>query len=312
VGDFLGVDIGGTNLKAAIVSSEGAVAAFDVTPWSAGAPEEAVALVADRRRRLTAEVGPRGLSSCGCGCAGLVDSARGLVHASPNLPAWHDVQLAMMLEEALELPVVVENDANAAAYAECIVGAARGAANVVLLTLGTGVGGGIVLGGRLYRGSHGGAGEVGHMAVTLDGPPCPCGSIGCIERLVNAESLVRRAVSLLGAGRASTLGAGSSLTARDVGDAARAGDGVAVEAVAATGRILGVGLANLVQLLDPDVIVVGGGVAEIGEPLLAPARAELERRIASYHASTVRVVPAALGETAGVVGAALLARDVLS
>jgi glucokinase len=312
VGDFLGIDIGGTNLKAAIVSSEGTVAAFDVAPWSAGEPEEAVALLADRGRRLVAGARPRALSACGCGCAGLVDSGRGVVHASPNLSAWHDVELATMLEEALGLRVVVENDANAAAYGEFVVGAAKGAANVVLLTLGTGVGGGIVLDGRLYRGSHGGAGEVGHMAVTLDGPPCPCGSAGCIERLVNAESIVRRAVSLIEAGRVSSLDAGPSTTAKDVGDAAQAGDGVAVEAVAATGRILGIGLANLVRLLDPDVIVVGGGVAEIGEPLLAPARAELERRIASYHASTVRVVPAALGETAGVVGAALLARDVLS
>jgi glucokinase len=311
VGDFLGIDIGGTNLKAAIVSSEGAVAAFDVAPWSAGEPEEAVALIAGQRDRLVARVRPRPLSACGCGCAGLVDPGRGVIHASPNLPAWHDVQLARMLEGALDLSVVVENDANAAAYGEFAVGAARGAANAVLLTLGTGVGGGIVLGGRLYRGSHGGAGEVGHMAVTLDGPPCPCGSTGCIERLVNAEAIVARAVSLLESGRTSSLGGTSSFTAKDVGDAAQAGDSVAAEAVAETGRILGIGLANLVQLLDPDVIVLGGGVAEIGEPLLGPARAELERRIASYHASTVRVVPAALGETAGVVGAALLARDAL-
>jgi len=309
VGALLGIDIGGTNLKAAIVSSEGAVAAFDVVPWSAGDPEEAVSLIRDQRDRLVARAGPCALSACGCGCAGLVDTGRGVVHASPNLPTWHDVQLSRALEGALGLPTVVENDANAAAFAEYEVGAARGARNAVLLTLGTGVGGGIVLGGELYRGSHGGAGEVGHMAVTLDGPACPCGSVGCIERLVNAESIVRRAASLLDAGRPSSLRGIDGLTAKDVGDAARAGDPVASGAVAEAGRILGVGLANIVQLLDPDVIVVGGGVAEIGEPLLGPAREELADRVASYHAAVARVVPAELGEVAGVVGAALLARD---
>jgi glucokinase len=311
VGAFLGIDIGGTNLKAAIVSSQGAVAAFDVVSWSAGGPDEAVPLIAAQRDRLVASADPGDLLGSGCGCAGLVDRDRGTVHASPNLPAWRDVQLARVLEDALGLPVVVENDANAAAYAEYLVGAARGASNVVMLTLGTGLGGGIVLGGEIYRGSHGSAGEIGHMAVSLEGPACPCGSTGCIERLVNAESIVRRAASLLDQGRPSSLRGRGSLTAKDVGDAARASDPLAAEAVGDAGRILGVGLANIVQVLDPDVIVIGGGIAEIGEPLLGPARAELRSRVASYHASTARIVPAELGEVAGVVGAALLARDVL-
>jgi glucokinase len=309
VGDLLGIDIGGTNLKAAIVSREGGVAAFDVVPWSAGDPAEAVSAITAQRDRLVAEAGGAPLEACGCGCAGLVDHESGTIHASPNLPTWHDVQLARALEGALGLRTVVENDANAAAYAEYTVGAARGAANAVMLTLGTGIGGGIVLGGRLYRGSRGGAGEVGHMAVMLDGPRCPCGSVGCIERLVNAESIVRRARSLIESGRASTLRGIDPLSAKDVGDAARAGDSVAGEAVREAGRILGVGLANIVQLLDPDVIVLGGGVAEIGEPLLGPARDELADRIAPYHATVAKVVRAELGEVAGVVGAALLARD---
>jgi glucokinase len=309
VGALLGIDIGGTNLKAAIVSSEGTVAAFDVVPWSAGDPDEAVSAIAAQRDRLVAGAGDQPIEACGCGCAGLVDHERGTIHASPNLPTWHDVQLARALEGALGLRVVLENDANAAAYAEYAVGAARGAANAVMLTLGTGIGGGIVLGGRLYRGSHGGAGEVGHMAVMLDGPACPCGSTGCVERLVNAGAIVGRAASLMEAGRPSTLRGIDRLSAKDVGDAACAGDAVAVEAVTEAGRILGVGLANIVQLLDPDVIVVGGGVAEIGEPLLGPARQELADRVAPYHSTVVRVVRAELGEVAGVVGAALLARD---
>jgi glucokinase len=312
VGAFLGIDIGGTNLKAAIVTPEGGVAAFDVTPWSAGSPQEAVAAIAGQRDRLVADVGPGHIAACGCGCAGLVDHERGTVHASPNLPTWHDVQLARALGDALGLPVTVENDANAAAYAEYAVGAARGARNAVMLTLGTGIGGGIILGGRLYRGSHGDAGEVGHTVVSLNGPECPCGSTGCLERLVNAESIVERARALLEEGRPSRLAGAGPLTAKVIGDAARAGDAAATEAVAAAGRVLGVGLANIVQLLDPDVIVVGGGVAEIGEPLLGPAREEFERRVAAYHASVARIVRAELGEVAGVVGAALLARDDLA
>jgi glucokinase len=253
VGALLGIDIGGTNLTAAIVSSEGAVAAFDVVAWSGGAPDEAVSAIAAQRDRLVAETGAKGIEACGCGCAGLVNHERGVVHASPNLPTWHDVQLARALQAALGIPTVVENDANVAAYAEYVAGAARGAAN--------------------------------------------------------AESIVRRAVSLIEAGRPSSLSAINKLTAKNVGDAAHRGDSVALEAVTEAGRILGVGLANIVQLLDPDVIVIGGGVAEIGEPLLAAAREELAARVAAYHSTVVRVVRAELGELAGVVGAALLARD---
>lgn len=301
-------------MKTALVGLDGAVVSFMSTGWSGGSPREAVEVASGSAERQIEEAGERP-RACGCACAGLVDGPAGVVVSSPNLPEWIDVELSAMLSQALGLPVVLENDANAAAYAEYEMGAGRGARNVVMLTLGTGIGGGIVLGGSLYRGSHGTAGEIGHSTVDLNGPPCLCGSRGCLERMANAEAVVERAMELLGAGRRSALdgiAATRPLMAVDVGRAASGGDEVALEALAAVGRVLGVGLANISQILDPDVIVIGGGVMGAGEQLLRPAREELEARLSGHEFRGPRVVPAALGETAGVVGAALLAREALA
>ena len=308
---LLGIDIGGTNVKAALVSVEGAVASFAAAEWSGGPPSDAVDAARALADRLLDE-GSDPPEACGCGCAGLVDRDRGIVRLSPNLPSWRDVELAKALEDGLGLRTAVENDANAAAYAEFVVGAARGSDNAVMLTLGTGIGGGIVLGGKLYRGSHGAAGEIGHSPIDPDGPPCSCGARGCLEALSNAFSITERAANLVAGGRPSSLAALAAkkiLTAKDVGDAAAAGDQVALEALSSTGAALGAGLATIVQFLDPDVVVVGGGVASVGEHLLGPARDEMVARVQGSEFRAPRVVPAELGEAAGVVGAALLARD---
>jgi len=308
---YLGIDIGGTNIKAALVSNEGAVADFRSMPWSGGAAAAAVDVVSGLTQNLTSANEDHEVVACGVGSAGLVDTAAGVVRLSPNLPEWRDVELRRMVAEALGLPTSIWNDANAAAYGEFVVGAARGATNAVVLTVGTGIGGGLILDGKLYRGD-GFAGEVGHMTIDRDGDPCLCGSAGCLERLANAEAVVRNVRRLLDGGRKSVLvttGAATVLTAEKVGEAAAAGDAVATEALEETGRALGAGLANLVLLLCPGVIVIGGGVAAAGESLLAPARDEMARRCYCSGASLPRVVPAELGNTAGVVGAALLARD---
>ncbi|MFH1689012.1 MAG: ROK family protein [Candidatus Eisenbacteria bacterium] len=310
---YLGVDIGGTNIKAALVSEEGVLLSFRNTRWSGGAAAAAVDVVSRLGLDLTSSAESHEVIACGVGSAGLVDTAAGVVRLSPNLPEWRDVKLRRMIAAALGLPTNIENDANAAAYGEYVVGAARGSSNAVVLTLGTGIGGGLILDGRLYRGA-GFAGEVGHMTIDQDGEECLCGNAGCLERLANAEAVVRNVHRLVDSGRESILVTGgnrSTLTAEQVGEAAAAGDAVATEALDRTGRALGAGLANLVVILDPDVIVIGGGVAAAGEPLLAPARDEMARRCYCGGASLPRVVPAELGSTAGVVGAALLARDEL-
>lgn len=304
---FLGIDIGGTNIKAALVSEDGRARSFASSPWSGGAPSEAVSIAARLLGELGGHDGTDPPVACGAGCAGLVDNGSGTVHLSPNLPEWRDVGLRHMLTEALGLPTVIENDANAAAYAEYVVGAARGAGSAVLVTLGTGVGGGLVIDGRIHRGS-GFAGEVGHATIERDGEPCACGNTGCLERYVSAGAIVKNARSLLEQGRPSALSGDGEVTAKSVGEAAGAGDELALEVLAEAGRALGTGLANLTLILAPDVFVIGGGVAAAGEPLLGPAREEMERRAYCAGPSSPRVVLAELGETAGVVGAALLAR----
>ena len=306
---YFGVDIGGTNIKAALVSEEGSLKIFRSMPWSVGPASDAVATAVRLLEDVTASEPGHEIISCGAASAGLVDTEAGIVRLSPNLPEWRDVQLGRMLEDALKLPTTLENDANAAAYAEYVLGAARGATNAIVLTLGTGIGGGLILGGRLYRGG-GFAGEVGHTVIERDGEPCPCGNTGCLERYANAEALVNWARQSLDAGASSTL-SGEALTAKEIGRAANAGDAVALAAVREVGRALGVGLANLALTLDPDVIVLGGGVAEAGEPLFAAACDEMARRAYGSACSLPRLVRAELGETAGVVGAALLARDEL-
>jgi glucokinase len=308
---YLGIDIGGTNIKAALVSEEGGLVAFLSMPWSGGAAGDAVDVVSRLTQNLTSANEDHEVVACGVGSAGLVDTRTGVVHLSPNLSEWHDVELRRMVAEAVGLPTRIENDANAAAYGEYLAGAARGATNAIVLTIGTGIGGGLILDGNLYRGG-GFAGEVGHMTIERDGDPCPCGNAGCLERMANAEAVVRSVRRLLDGGRESVLavtGVAKALTAKEVGRAAAAGDAVATEALEEVGRALGAGLANLVLTLDPDVIVIGGGVAAAGEPLLAPTRAEMARRCYGSSVSLPRVVPAELGNTAGVVGAALLARD---
>ncbi len=282
----LGIDIGGTNIKAAVVHEDGRVAAFETSAWSGGAVIDALETV----ERLAAEVGSSsGLSFdiCGCGCAGLVDHEAGVVHRSPNLPQWHDVRLAE----------------------ELAVGAARGATNAVMVTIGTGIGGGIVLGGSIYRGSHGFAAEIGHSVIDLTGGvQCGCGSTGCVEPLVNAASLVVQTKQRMDEGAESALAElAGPLTARAVGEAAAAGDQLARSVTADVGRTLGVLLSNIVAYLDPDVIVIGGGVAAAGSSLMDTARGEFAARTSIYQGMATRIVMAELGRKAGVVGAALLA-----
>jgi glucokinase len=308
---FLGIDIGGTNIKAALVSDEGAVLSFRSKGWPGGSAGDAAEAVVGLAGEVLAEGEWPAPEACGAGVAGLVNADSGVVHTSPNLPEWKEVGFRQMLSSALGMPVRLENDANAAAYAEYVAGAARGARDAIVLTLGTGVGGGIVLGGRLHRGSSF-AGEVGHMTIEREGRRCPCGNTGCLERYTNAESMVERASLMLDEGRESVLRdahARGELTSRDIGRAAAEGDAVAAEAIRETGRALGVGLANLAVLFDPELIVLGGGVAQAGRQLFEAASEEMKRRGYGSSIHSPKLLPAELEETAGAVGAALLARD---
>ncbi|MCK4236609.1 MAG: ROK family protein [Candidatus Krumholzibacteria bacterium] len=302
----LGVDIGGTNIKLGIVKKNGEVLESDKVPTRAEAGPEKVALRLkgwlDERRSGFPEV-----EAAGLGCAGILGGAEGFLYASPNLPGWESVPLAQLFSGILALPVVAENDANCAAYAEYVCGAGRGTRNFICITLGTGVGGGIIIDGKLHRGSSGFAGEVGHTVIQIGGPKCSCGNLGCLEALIGAGAIVERAVRALDAGAESMLRDVESLTVKDIAHAAYSGDKLAAGVLEETGRFLGIGLANLVHILNPEAVAVGGGVAGAGDFLLDPAREALADHVMDKDLTKVRIVPAELGNRASFVGAALLA-----
>ncbi|MFM8973436.1 MAG: ROK family protein, partial [Actinomycetota bacterium] len=250
----------------------------------------------------------------GVGVAGYVDRS-GVVRTSPNLPGLVDAPMRDAIAGASGRAVVVDNDANAAAVGEATYGAARGASDVLLVTLGTGIGGGLVLGGRCYRGAHGGAGEIGHFTVDPAGPLCACGAPGHWEALASGTALGRRARERARAGGLSEVVAGAggdpeAVTGEIVGAAARAGDPDAVAVVAEYADRVAIGLAGLVAVLDPAVVVVGGGVSALGEILLAPLRIAFLRHVeGGERRPPVAIVAAALGPRAGAIGAAVLARE---
>jgi glucokinase len=288
----LGLDLGGTNIKAAVVDSSLRVLATETWPTRAGDGEDAVLeRVASLGRAVVAPFGEP--ASAGLALPGHFDAATGAGSLLPNLLGdWAGRPIAGPVGSSLGVPVMLVNDVRALTLAELRLGAGRGAADLVCIALGTGVGGGVVIGGRLHLGL-GHAGEIGHTTVDPDGPLCGCGNRGCLDRMASAQSIATAA------GRADVAEAAS---------AARAGDRVAREAFARAGEYVGRVLAGAVVLLWPERVVVGGGVADAGELLLEPLRAELRRR--ACVAPEIPVVPAELGPVAGAVGAALRGAEV--
>lgn len=309
----VGVDFGGTNIKAGLVDRQGRVVRTEVLDAKRrGRPQAFVPALSRTVKGLARSVGvpTSRLRGVGIGAPGLIDVPRGVVHHLVNVPGWRNVPLARRLTERLGCPCVVDNDVNLVALGEWSLGAGRGAHHLVCLTLGTGVGGGLVLGGRLYRGASGSAGEIGHMVVEPGGRRCACGSRGCLETLVGSAAIVRaaRAALLQGARtlRRLTRQAHGPLTPEVVYQAAASGDRAAQRIWSEVGCWLGVGIANLVNLLNPDRVVIGGGVAGAWR-FLAPAMQRTVRAQAMVvPGRAVRIVHGQLGDKAGVIGAAVL------
>ncbi len=309
----IGVDIGGTKVSAGVVTPEGTVLADLRRRTPSSDPGETAAAIAGAVVELRAEYE---VTAVGIGAAGWVDLARTTVLFAPNL-AWRDEPLKQRLEDLIGLPVIIENDANAAAWAEYRFGAGQGSRVLAMITLGTGIGSGLVIDGELYRGAHGIAPEFGHMCVVPDGRRCGCGNRGCWEQYASGKALVREARDIalgapLSAG-ALLAAAGGDVTAIDgptVTEVALAGDAAARECFDEIGRWLGKGLAGLASALDPSCFVIGGGVADAGEFLLNPTTRAFE---ATLPGRGFRPMPAvrlaALGNLAGLVGAADLARS---
>lgn len=314
-GPTIGVDVGGTKIAAGVVDRSGAILARRRIPTDAADATALVAGIAKVGRELLAAASA--VTAVGVGAAGLIDVADGVVLSAPNI-AWENLHLRAMLADRLRLPVIVDNDANVAAWGEALHGAGRGVADQVMVTVGTGIGGGIVTGGALFHGGRGVGGEVGHMVIAEGGPACACGNAGCFEAMASGNAIGRlareRAVEPAARDLAERAGGADAITGEIVGEAAVSGDAFARAVVAEAGRWLGVGLASLVNLLDPDLIVVGGGAAAgLGDLLLEPARdAMAERIVGRGWRKPPPVVPAALGADAGIVGAAALARDLAS
>ena len=306
----VGVDLGGTKCLGVVADRTGAVVDELRVPTPKG-KEATVAVLGD----VAAELLGRhpGAGAVGVGVPGLVDAA-GTLRFAPNLPGVNELPLAAPLAARLGVPVVVDNDASCAGWGEREAGAGKGRDHVVLVTLGTGIGGGIVLGGRLFRGHHGFAGEIGHMVVDPNGPRCPCGPRGCWERFASGSGLGRLAQEVAVSGRAArvvTLAGGDPelVKGEHVTAAAAEGDAEAVEVMAEFGWWVALGLANLANVFDPEMFVLGGGLVEAGDVLLAPVRTAFHELLeGAEHRPPIGIAPAALGEHAGAIGAALLAR----
>ena len=315
---IVGVDIGGTNLRVGMVPFEGGapVEVRQAPTRPERGPAHVVArVVAMIRESVAAVAGPEDgatgkgrVAGIGIGSPGPLDRKSGVVLETPNL-GWRDFPLRDLVAEATGMPVTLDNDANCAAYGEWWLGAGRRADRLVGLTLGTGIGGGIVIGGNIYHGASDAAGEIGHMSVDFAGRLCACGSKGCVEAYASGPGIAARAVEGIGDGADSILyalvdGDPGRITAETVYEAAAAGDGHAERILVETAHILAVAVSNLVNVLNPDVIVIGGGVAGAGNHLLQPLRREVRRRAFRSAARACRILPAQLPETAGMIGAA--------
>ncbi|MGL5824218.1 MAG: ROK family protein [Nocardioides sp.] len=311
---YLGVDIGGTKVLAGVIATDGTVQR--TARRSAPGRQVDVRVVENAVTDAVMAAAAGGpIAAVGVAAAGFVDADQRSVVFAPHLP-WRGEDVRARLERRWAVPVVLDNDANAAAWAERTYGAARGATSALMVTLGTGIGGCLLINGWLHRGRNGMAGEFGHMQVVSDGRPCECGGVGCWEQYSSGNALVRFARHRIG--REDTVldawcgGQGHRLSGPMVTRAALAGDQLARAAFSSVGKWLGVGLANLVAAFDPDRIVVGGGLSSAGDLVLAPARVALdESLVGAGHRVAPRVLAAALGPSAGMVGAATLARDAL-
>jgi glucokinase len=313
MGLTIGVDVGGTKIAAGVVDDAGRLVATQRRETPATDTAAVVRTIGDLVSELRTQ---HDVQAVGIGAAAFIDKARATVLFAPNL-AWRDTPLRAEVERRVRLPTVVENDANAAAWGEFRFGAGAAADDMLLVTVGTGVGGGLVIEGSLYRGGFGVAAEIGHLRVVPGGHLCGCGNRGCLEQYASGRALVREAkeVALANSPQAAGIlelagGDVDAITGPMVTKAAAAGDGFAVELLGEVGRWLGEGIASLAAVLDPTMVVLGGGVSEAGGLLLDPVLAAFRQSLTGRrHRPELTLALATLGNTAGLIGAADLARD---
>jgi glucokinase len=318
---YVGIDIGATSVKTGIVGSDGRLVAKSAIDTAIiESPSHFISLAEKSLEDLLADVtiDRKLVGGIGVGAPGWVDHEKGIIRELTNIPDWVNVPIAAHLEQKTGWKTFVDNDANAMAFAELLYGAGRGHMNFICLTLGTGVGGAIILNGELYRGAHGLAGEIGHMTLDKEGPVCACGANGCLENYVGNRFIVANAVKRLennppDAGNSVLLelieNDSSKITPKILADAANRGDGIACAVWREIGDYLGTALAVLVNVLNPECFVIGGGVAKAGPILLDRVRDTLAALAMNELGKETAILEARLSEDAGVIGAATVARD---
>lgn len=303
------IDLGGTKVRALVAGLDGRVYGYDLRPSDTSRGlEPTLDRMVESLAAAAAQAGvdTRDLRGLGVASPGAIDVQRGVVSGAPQLPGWRDVPLAEVMGQRLGMPVWVENDATAAALGEHRYGAGKGALHMVYLTISTGVGGGLIIDGRLYRGASGAAGELGHVILDPDGPPCRWCGRGCLESFSSGTAIARRGEDAVAAGAAPVLArlreAEGPVTAEMMARAAQAGDEACQRAFAEAGRYLGIALANFVNIFNPDAIVVGGGVTRSAGLFLPQARSQMEALAIKESLRCVRLEVAALGERSGLLG----------
>ncbi len=308
----LAVDVGGTRTRAAVVNDQGRVLArtsFATRPERG--VDDTLARIDSAVRQVLGTTPLADVRGIGVTAPGPLDPWTGELFSPPNMPGWEHVPLKQYIEERFGRPTLVGNDANLAALGEHRFGAGRGVNDMIYLTISTGIGGGVILGGKLFVGAHGFAGEVGHQTVEARGPRCNCGNIGCLEIMASGPAIAREARSAIAAGEATSMlelagGKVEAITGEHITQAALAGDALARSLYARAGFYIGVGIVNLIHLFNPDLFVLGGGVTNAGELLFAPIRQTVDERAIPIMRKGVRIERAELRDDVGLLGATAL------
>lgn len=310
----IGIDVGGTNVKIALVDGEGKIIYSNSVPtYAQMGYEYTVNNIKQAIRDLMKETNTdaKEIEGIGFDFPGQVDYKTGVVKLAPNIPGWINVPIAQMIEEEFNIPTRIDNDVRCAALGELKFGAGKGCENFVCITVGTGIGSGLVINGQLVRGAANAAGEIGHIKLQMNGGPiCGCGDTGCLEAFASGPSIVAMAQEYLKGGKSTKFremaGADGEITPYIVAKAAEAGDPVAKRIFEIVGTYIGMGLVSVINLLNPEKVIIGGGVAAAGDLLLDPIKKTIKERAMVVAGNSVEIVPAELGNSAGVIGASML------
>ncbi len=315
MGNRIGIDVGGTNVKIALVNEKGSIIYSNSIPTRAEMGYEyTINNMKDAIKDLLKETKsePKNIEGMGFGFPGQIDCKKGVVRLAPNIPGWVEVPIADIMQKEFGIPTRVDNDVRCAALGELNFGAGIGCENLICITVGTGIGSGLIVNGKLVRGASNAAGEIGHIKLDMTGGPlCGCGDRGCLEAFASGPSIVAMAEEYIKGGKSTKYRelANPEITPYIVSEAAKLGDPVAKRIFTIVGEYIGIGLASVVNLLNPEKIIVGGGVAAAGDILMTPIKETLVKRAMPISGSAVQVVPAQLGNTAGVIGASLLIKS---